>query len=54
MNLGLTKDNIESLIGREISHTNITIKDFCLENEIDYSKTKYVLQNEVDKLNNQE
>jgi len=54
MNLGLTKDNIESLIGREISHTNITIKDFCLENEIDFSKTKYVLQNEVDKLNNQE
>jgi len=52
MDLGLTKDIIERLIGKEVAYTNIALKDYCLENEIDFSKTKDILQDEIDKLSN--
>ncbi|WP_069650459.1 hypothetical protein [Caloranaerobacter ferrireducens] len=47
---GLDKETIEGIIKSKIPNTNITIRDFCNNESIEFSEIKELLQVELDKL----
>lgn len=50
MDWGLTQEEIETVIGHAMPNPVMTVKDFCVEQEISYGKVKQELQIMVDDL----
>jgi len=48
--MGLSKETIETIIGGEIPNHLTVVRDYCTENELEFSMIKTELQTEVDKL----
>ncbi len=47
---GISKEEIEAILGRKIQNTTSKIKDYCLENNIDFETIKNELQNKLNGL----
>lgn len=47
---GVPKDTLEKIIKDKLPNTNITIKDYCTEKEIEFSGIKTAVQEKVDEI----
>lgn len=48
---GVSEEKIEEIIESSIPNSAMRIKDYCIENNLDFHTVKEVLQEEVDKTN---
>ena len=46
---GLTKAEFESIVGKNVSYTNQTVKGFCIENGLSFAEVKVALDEAIDK-----
>lgn len=49
LDAGLTKAEFEAIVGKTVTFTNETIKDFCIEKGLSFSEIKIALQDAVNK-----
>lgn len=48
LDLGVPKAEIEAILGEEIPSTGLTIRDYCVQKEVEFSEVKTALQKKVD------
>jgi hypothetical protein len=49
LDAGLTKAEFEAIVGKTVTFTNETVKDFCIEKGLSFSEVKIALQDAVNK-----
>ncbi|EJO5349271.1 hypothetical protein NRP93_003439 [Clostridium botulinum] len=47
---GVSQEHIEKILGNKIGNKAVTIRDYCAENNIEFSKIKEEIQNQIDEL----
>jgi hypothetical protein len=50
LDLGVSQEDIEKIINGEIPNKTMSIRDYCMENKIEFSEVKLVIQEKIDEM----